>query len=71
MNMDELESIKKLIWMNIMFTWWIIGLNTIILLSIWLDNVLYQAISFLLVALAIYIKWERLDKKIRPLLKDE
>jgi len=68
-NMDEdNSSILRLLWMNTLITWWILSINVIILLSIWIDGWVYQAIIFLLTSLFSLIAWIRMDNKVRPLL---
>lgn len=65
---DDLKAIKKLLWMNIMFTWWTFGLVWIVLVSVWVDYWIYQAILYLGISLAVILYWQKLDKKVRPLL---
>jgi membrane protein implicated in regulation of membrane protease activity len=69
MENEEFSVIKKLVWMNIMLTWWATtGVVTIFFILV-LPGWVLQCISFLLINLFSYLAWTKYDKEVRSLIK--
>lgn len=66
---EELDVLKKLIWLNIILTWMAVTFTMQVALFVILDNFIWQSLSFLLVSLFSLVYWNRKTKKLQELLK--
>ena len=71
MKDDEIKAIMKLLWFNSMIQGWLLSICVVMLLSIWVPVFWFQAVAFLIVSTVVYIKWDKMDHKIRNLFENE
>ncbi len=68
-NYLDNQVLRKMLWLNSNLLVLLILISVNILLSIWLKEVAYQMIAFLVSSITIVLVWDKYNKKILPNLK--